>query len=517
MKKISILLFYFVTFLSANGQLTNNKLGQYFDVEGENIQGYYDLDYQPEKPLEFVYNIGIDFSPGYYYTSDAKKIIGFIKYLQNNSDFKFKSSLEEKAITIKASQSNGFVIGIDSFATINYSDIIGRNKMPFVHNQLFAEVIEETGRLTFYKQFNTNSSAAGILYYVKTDTSKRYFLFPHKKDDFKDMAIKIFGNSETIIKGIKSGKYTGADMLNIIKLYKNSILLETQGKIFLNSSFNETKYSEHSTYYGKVVSFNDSTCRIVYFENTDLKIYEGEFSSFRPLVKEGTFIYYFPNGSIRKKIFFERDKPISGITYHDNGLKHQEFTFVSGVKTFKSVSNITGQQLLNNEGEGKESIYDTLNNRELIFQYTKHKLTDVYFIDENQTKIHQYCQNNVRINMFNELQREFQEKITYPIESIKNNDYGIVLLKCQIDPKGKISKSQIIRGINTDLDQAVLNFAFYIRNSGALEPGKVDREKVHQEVIIPFRFSLIGFTRTGMYNSNFWTQKGVALLYSIIR
>lgn len=57
MKKISILLFYFVTFLSANGQLTNNKLGQYFDVEGENIQGYYDLDYQPEKPLEFVYNI----------------------------------------------------------------------------------------------------------------------------------------------------------------------------------------------------------------------------------------------------------------------------------------------------------------------------------------------------------------------------------------------------------------------------------------------------------------------------
>ena len=119
MKKILILLFYFTSCVSLCAQVNKSKIGYYFDIEGESIEEFYDLDYEPKKSLERIFNVGAEFTPGYFYSSDGRKSDGFIKYLQNNLDFKFKASLQDKPTTINASQCLGFVIGIDSFATIN--------------------------------------------------------------------------------------------------------------------------------------------------------------------------------------------------------------------------------------------------------------------------------------------------------------------------------------------------------------------------------------------------------------
>ncbi len=514
MKKILILLFYFTSCVSLCAQVNKSKIGYYFDIEGESIEEFYDLDYEPKKSLERIFNVGAEFTPGYFYSSDGRKSDGFIKYLQNNLDFKFKASLQDKPTTINASQCLGFVIGIDSFATINYTDIVGQSQMPFTRLQLFVEVIEEAGSLSFFKQFNTNASFTEVLYYVKYDSSDKYLIFPRKRNDFKDMALEVFGSSEHIVKRIKSGEYTIENMFTIIKLYKYKILSDLQVKQYFNSSFNEVRGYQGSVYQSTVELQSDSVYRITYYEINGTKIFEGRFTSFKPTIKDGEFIYYYPNGTIRKRLFFEKNKAIKRITYYQSGRKHREFS--TDERKYESVYDINGTPVLNSLGNGEESLYDSINSRELYYQYSEHKLTSVYFIDDTRTKVYQYCQNNAKINSFMEIERAFNEKIVYPTESIKKNDYGIVLLRCQIDPDGKISKPKIIKGVDPAIDQSVLNFMPYLKGYHALETGKVNRERVHQEVVIPFEFSLIGFSRTSMYNSKFWLLRGGGALHQVL-
>lgn len=510
MKKILILLLGFACY-SAKGQIANNKIGHYFDVDGISIGEYYEVDYEPKTSFDYIHNIGAEFSPGYFYTLTGKKTEGFIKYTQNNTDFKFKTSLDDKASTTYSNQCQGFVIGLDSFAVINYNDVVGIKNISSSYLQ-FAEVIEELGSLSFYKQFNTNSSTTEIFYYVKSDSSKKYWAFPQKKTEFKEMAVKIFGSSVTLSNRIASGKYSYEDLLNVIKLFKYKIAFEMQEKIFFNSSFNEMRDSGLSIYYAKVESTKDSIHRIAYYVNkSNVKLFEGELSSFIPEIKEGEFIYYYPNGVIRKKLLFENNKPIKGLTYFNTGDKHREFSFSSNVENYKYIYDIHGNQILNPSGAGEELFFDSINNREIIYEYSTHKLISAYFVDSHQTKIYQYCQNNVKVKSINEIQKMFNEKTKYPQELISNNTYGIVLLKCQVDPSGKISDVRVVKGVDPNIDKLVQSFVPYLKAYNALEAGKVNKEKVNQEVVIPFEFSLVGFTRTGMYNSKFWMQGGLAV------
>jgi len=49
------------------------------DNKGQRFYDYYDFDYSPEKPIEVKKIVKRDYSPGYYYDINNRRIKGFIK------------------------------------------------------------------------------------------------------------------------------------------------------------------------------------------------------------------------------------------------------------------------------------------------------------------------------------------------------------------------------------------------------------------------------------------------------
>lgn len=506
-------IYFFTSTLSVDGQILGDRIGRYFDINGEIIEDYYDVDYEPKKSFEYTHNIGVNFSPGRFYSSTGKKTEGYIKYLQNTVDFKFRASLNEKAITIRATQCLGFAIGVDSFATINYNDIVGKEKMSFKSNLLFAEVLEQVGGFSFYKQYNIDGAGAGAaLYYVKENGSTKYQIFPTKKEEFKEMAIKIFGSNLVIAKKIASGEYSQNEFINVLKLFKYKHYSDRGKKLFFNSSLNEIGDSSTSTYYGKIDAIGDSLYRIAYYYLNDVKVFEGNYTSFIPKIKDGEFTYYYPDGVESKRLFFKNNKVTRSITYYRTSSQHREFRIIDDIKKYVSVRDRNGNELLDYNGEGKEIVFDSLNNREIIYQYSKNKLVSAYFTDGTQKKIYQYFQDNIKVKPLADLQVSFQEKTQYPLEAIKNNKFGVLLLKCNVDPLGKISNIKIVKGIDPAIDNMAFSLIPYLNANSVFEIGEINRENVYQEVLFPIEFSIIGFTRTSLSNSKFWQQAGIAVL-----
>jgi hypothetical protein len=176
------------------------------------------------------------------------------------------------------------------------------------------------------------------------------------------------------------------------------------------------------------------------------------------------------------------------------------------------VRDRNGNELLDYNGEGKEIVFDSLNNREIIYQYSKNKLVSAYFTDGTQKKIYQYFQDNIKVKPLADLQVSFQEKTQYPLEAIKNNKFGVLLLKCNVDPLGKISNIKIVKGIDPAIDNMAFSLIPYLNANSVFEIGEINRENVYQEVLFPIEFSIIGFTRTSLSNSKFWQQAGIAVL-----
>jgi TonB family protein len=104
------------------------------------------------------------------------------------------------------------------------------------------------------------------------------------------------------------------------------------------------------------------------------------------------------------------------------------------------------------------------------------------------------------------LQKLITEKVKYPVQSIQNSIHGYVLLKCIIDPSGIVSEINLTKGLDSDCDQAILDFLTCFKTEIYWNPGKVDGKAVKQEIIIPIDFSIIETSsyRNHYYNFNTW-------------
>lgn len=519
MKKVFTCLYIAASIFSVHGQDKAKKIGHYFDINGEIIEDYYDIEYEPKKAFEYTQIIGPNFSPGHYYKLNGEKAIGFIKYIQNTVDFKFKSSLDEKALTIRSADCLGFVIGVDSFSRITYTDIVGKNKMPFKSNFVIVEVLDRVGSLSFYKHINIEAPSSGDDYYVKEDSTKKYQLFPFKSKDFKEMAIKLFGSNQVLAKEINSGEYSQNDLVKILKFFKYNYYADNDKRLFYNSSLNEIRDSSFSTYsyYGKVGVMGDSIYRIAYYNRDDVKVFEGHYTSFTPKRKEGLLTYYYPDGAIRKQLYLADNKLLKSITYHSTSSIHREFSMIDDIKNYISVRDRNGTELLDNSGSGVEKIYDSLNDREITYHYSKNKLVSAHFMDSNQKKIYQYFVGNLKTKQLTNVEKAFKEKTEYPLESIRNNRFGVLLLRCTVDGQGRISNIKVVKGIDPEIDNMVFSLLPYLNATPIFEVGKLNKEIVYQEVIFPIEFSLFGFTNTSLSNSKFWMYGGLTILRSLLK
>lgn len=312
----------------AQNELKNYEIGCFFDYKGELINKYYDNDsyslINPPKRhqssfdkierthLQLTVDVEKEFVQGYYFDTTNKKTQGYINYSKKYRNFKFKSTKEAKAIRISPDESNGFVIGTDSFVVVNNFDYHTILSSSHSKKREFIEVIEVVDNLTFYK-YNEPGKSSVSTYLFKKGESKNHITFLQENAVFRNgLGIEIFGYNEAVKDSFVNKEFDDRDIPMLVKALKYNSAYKNKEKIYFDLSWNEIRDKNNYAYYATVDNSTDSAFHISYFLKNDTKIYEGVFTSIFPHRKSGKSIYYYPNGSKRKEIIFTKNKPSEG-------------------------------------------------------------------------------------------------------------------------------------------------------------------------------------------------------------
>ena len=506
-------LFYFLVItLSFNsfGQhlIPNYQIGNFIDYNQKIINGYYDIDYAPKTALKVSYESNENFTRGYYFDINGEKVIGLLKYSKNDRDLKFKLNEADAEKSIKADETNGYIIGIDTFSVVKNVEILGLLGGKISKKGEFATNIESIEGMKFYK-FTANGPNGNTYnsYIVKKSESSDFVTFPSGSSKFKSLAAEIFRNDATLLGYIDKGKYKEGDIPSILKIYKYRKLFKNGQNIYYNASRDETNNKAESEYYSKIESIQDSVFHLSHFLKNKVKINEGDFTSFYPHTKQGDFLFYYPNGAVRRKISFKNNKPKTGIEYFENGKVHRVYEILEhGSLVYREVYSDSDVNLLDNKWTGSELFTDPISGKKITYEYENKKLKTAYFIDVNGEKVYQLCENNAEIRKFNSLQKSAKEDLKYPLASLQKNVHGFVLVKCIVEPSGLVSELKIVKGLDEACNTAALDFLSCFKTEPYWNPAKVNGKGVQQEIIFPIDFSILN---TAIYRNNyynFWWQ-----------
>lgn len=479
-------------------------IGFYFDMNQQFIDGDYDICYEPEKMLNVSYAVGDDYTPGYYFDTSLTKFEGLLKYSQNNTFFKFKNETTIKEQTIKPDQCLGYVIGTDSFAVIENFKVEREIGGFESRKKEFAEVLDRAGNLTFYKHTKVGMNKIITTYLVKADSSENYISFPKYDIDFKSTAVTVFNEFEMLKNHIQRNWYHEDDVPVLIKLYKYKLKFDRGEKIFYNAAWDEIDCAQNAAYYAEIVSLKDSVFHLKYFNSSNQPLYEGDFTSFYPNIKRGEFIWYYPDGIIRKRVVYTNNQPKEITVNFQNGTPHFIYKPEKKSLYFEHVLNTGGQDVLDSLGNGTDTFYDSVAQRQQTYEFNQHRLANAFFIDASGRKIYQLCKKNAKLSGFNLVQGNLTARVSYSIKSVKNNSHGMLLARVIVEPTGLISDVKIIKGVDSLLDKSVLRFLAPGSFAPTWTSAKDGKTKVAQEIIVPFDFSIISFSR---YRNNYnWSN-----------
>ncbi len=500
--KLKILLFtlLFIGNVQAQNALEDYEIGHFFDFNGQMVDGYFDSDYEPRKPIEIHHILKEEFTKGYYYDASNKKVEGYLKFTGIHEDVFFKSNPYEPETKISPDVCRGFVIGKDSFLIV---DFIEENKgavKPKEAKKRYLHYMDEVDGLSFYKYPNAN-----YVYFYKEENSLECIRFDgtvvyekstvlletkKAKEKFKEKASEVFKGFEELQKGIESEKYTLEDIPQMIKLLKYKRKFDKGEQFYLNEYGDEVTAGEDYTKYGVIESVKDSLFYMKYYFKDGTLLCEGGFTSFYPHRKFGPFVWYYPNGSKRKLVNYRNNKPVQVETFFPTGAARHKYIFADRKPQFVEVLDANGKQLLDEAGQGIEVFYDAIRDREITYEYENHRIKKSYYTNADQERIYQLCDQNARIKSAIITRGEIKEKRIFTEKAIGKNAHGLSLVRCVISPKGKLLEATLVKGADSECDTKVLKILFngygVIKPLLGWRPGIDDGKKVTQEVLVPF-------------------------------
>jgi disulfide oxidoreductase YuzD len=486
--------------------IPNYEIGRWVDYNKKPINGYYDFDYESQAPINIEHDAIENFTKGYYFDNSGLKVYGLLKYSQADRELKFKLKEEDIEKSLKADETKGYIIGIDTFSVVKNVMVAGFfSGYKLSNKNEFAENIENIAGMLFYKfSAQRENGASYDKFIVKKNETSDFVTFPSSKDKFEKMAADIFGSDPVLLASILKGKYAEKDVPTMIKIFKYRKFYNKSQNILYNSFRDETNNKDEYTFYSKIESVQDSVFHLSHCFKNNIKIYEGDFTSFYPYKKENYLLFYYPNGILRRKISYVDDKPKTEIDYFENGKVHTAFYITDeGINEYKKVYNTENINVLNANGSGEESFLDTITGKMFTYEYEKNRLKRAYFKDSNGEKIYLLCENNAEIKRLKKLQKLATEKLIYPLKSIEQNSHGVVLVKCVIESSGLVSDVQLIKGLDSECDKAVLDFLSCFKAEVYWQEAKVDNVAVKQEIILPIDFSI---NTSSTYRNNYYNS-----------
>lgn len=513
MKLFYILILSIIVGLKAYPQSDpdNSRTGYYFDINNNLIPGYCDQEYDPREQLVVTFEIGAEYTPGYYYDRIFKKTSGLLLYSQSDASPVFKADKNSGGYTLSPKDCSGYVIGADSFGIITNFDV-ERTLGGFKSNKReFAEVIEKAGNLVFYKHTRTGMNNIVYTYLVKADTATEYMSFSKAAFKFKETCLTVFGEFESLKVQIEQGKFEADDIPVMAKMLNYKWKFDHQERIYFTASWDEIEDVKKSSYYAVIESLKDSIFHFRYYSNDDMPVYEGSYSSFYPEKKTGEFKWYYRDGKIRKTIIYQNNKPQLTTLYYPSGNKQAEYYTDYVTTVYKQVYSVSGDEIIDNSRNGQQLIYDSVSGRMLTYEYINYRLVSAYFFDKSGRKVYQKCKKNAEFSNIKQFQKQLSKKVEYPLNSIRDYNHGIVLVKCIVEPTGLLSDIRIIKGLNPECDSLILNYFEIMSKEKTWTPAMIAKQKVPQEVVVPVDFAISGFSRYRNNYNTYWMQNNMMM------
>lgn len=125
-----------------------------------------------------------------------------------------------------------------------------------------------------------------------------------------------------------------------------------------------------------------------------------------------------------------------------------------------------------------------------------------FYYEKNGDLIFMKCEKNAIIPQMKTVQDKVKFKVNYPESSLKYYNEGNVLVKFVIGVDGLAKEIELIKGVDSEIDKTVLAFFESFKTKKQWFAGKHKNEKITQEIIVPFNFSINGITKK--YNNNFY-------------
>jgi hypothetical protein len=513
MKLLSLLVLAIIVAVKVYSQPApgNSRTGYYFDINNNFIPGYCDQDYDPKEQLFVKFEIGEEFTPGYYYNRIFNKTPGLLLYSQINASPTFAADNNSEEYILSPNDCSGYVIGADSFGVITNFNV-ERMLGGFPSNKReFAEVIEKVGNLVFYKHTRTGMNNIVYTYLVKADTSDEYISFPKTANKFKETCLPVFGEFKSLKEQIELDKYKADDIPVMAKMLKYKWKYDHRERIYYTASWDEVDKINKSSYYADIESLKDSIFHLKYYTNNDVPLYEGNYSSFYPEKKTGEFNWFYPDGKIRKTITYFFNNPQLTTLFYPNGKIQSEYYPDYENTVYRQVFTLNGEPIFDSKGNGTQLLYDSVNDRQLTIEFINLRISSSYYTDQSGRKIFQKCEKNAEINNFNQFQKQLSKKTEYPLNSIRNYEHGVVLVKCIIEATGLVSDIRIIKGLNPECDSLVLNYFAIMSKKKTWTAAMNSQQKVTQEIVIPVDFAISGFSRYRNNYNNFWMQNNMMM------
>ncbi|MEL7005470.1 MAG: energy transducer TonB, partial [Bacteroidota bacterium] len=494
----------FVSIL-VSAQKTIRPVGFVLNISLKEVGGYIDMYYFPSKRADVRWLYSTKYSSGEYTDREGLTHIGFIKQTDANDEIAFRE-ISDKPNTRKklsAKKVRSYKIGLDSFFVKDNVKLISVSGKDVVLKSAFLSNVFENDKIKIHKFFYPSYSYP--VYII--ESSNELFPVPKNAELFTKTMPEWFEDYKYLSDKIANEEYTYKEMGTIIALYELYHKVMDKKPIYFDQDWKEIENKDEAVFYADVSLNQDSLWTLNYYDFNDKKLIEGNFSSFGPEVREGKFTWYYPNGNKLRETKFKNDEQVNSTKeYFENGKLHWEYyqrskedkeepieSFLGvspprneDVRRFQKVYDNLGNKLFDRDGE--EILYDPYLDRKITRRYKAGLLVESFFFDSEDGKIYQQVDGkNAKLKS----SMEFLTRIPYPQESIVKGVEGLAMARIIIGLDGKIIDSEIIKGVDEYIDEAVISHFKELENKKVyFKPAKSGKTKVFQEIVVPIYFSI---------------------------
>lgn len=487
-------------------QIADTLFGSYIDLNGQLVHDYADQDYTPVKSIAVHINDQTTYLPGKYYALDGKVRRGQIDKL-STTKLNFRVDQVGKKELIDLTEISAVKIGADSFVVAKGFTVYGKVgvMVSSVPSPVLIQHLATTEKFEFFNYAPTTGSAN---YLVRRRNTKELISLPLTNKAFLEKANTLFGDYPQLLELLNTKKISPEEVAYLMRFIQYTDALQTAKPISYKANWEITNTPKDQAYYS-VVSKDNTAWKLEFYNKSGERLFTEHYDYAHPSKQHGEVVWYY-NGTevIRKKRNYKMG--VADKTYelfHRNGKLHYSILVSDfGNHHYQQVLTDQGISVLDKKGTGTEQFIDVAGKRTISREYLHGMLTSSYYTDTENRTVYQFARRNAKISNLKPYMAMIQEYVRYPESAIEAGDEGMVLVRFLISPDNQVEKFTIIRGISPSLDELIKGLANSHAPELRFKSGKHAKEEVYQEIVVPFRLSLMRQLVNSYYYNPTWMQ-----------